>query len=533
MLSARLNENKTYEDARQERFRSSCMSVVDGHVHINGFSILPESIRIAIEEILSSSGITAETVKGDILRVPRQVSTEQGDVNMAAVLGRITGFVTDKRLKRQQDIERSYPDKIDLNDILVRARRLGEHIEAKKENIIGVLIRYETFEVAEDEIQRTLDLLFNLDENSAYFQRKVGPASVFLPSNQPLYSLACFGVVPALMAREVYLKAPSFMDDFFSDLTDVLNLNNHFPNIHVHHGPRQQFVKACSTIRTDSETGKSETACDVVIFTGQSEKANMLRKAFHERVLFIVNGAGHNPIVVTETADINEAVRSAIHVQLYNQGQDCAGPNAILVHGDVYDAFMARLTEELRKIKVGPYTNRENTVGPISRPDDLSRIQRLINENIQYLSPETDGVTHARRNIVEPTIIEKPLDDGGNYREQFAPIFFVQRYGRDEDLDLYFGDEKYRKNAMYVTVFGKSEFVDRLVGDPEKDANCVHRENTIVRNTDLHAPGVERGTQPYGGYGRNASYICINGKIIRKPTLPQRDIFEHLVKPTL
>lgn len=532
MLSARTNTDVVKDD-RQERFRSSCMSVVDGHVHINGFSTLPESIRSAIEEALSTKGITAETVEGDILRVPRQVSAEQGEVNMAAVLGRITGFVFDRKLRLKKDISRSYPITLDVGDILARARKFGEYIEARKKDIICVLLQYETCEVAEDEIHRTLDLLYNLEENSAYFQREVGPVSAFLPSNQPLYSLACFGIVPALMAREVYLKAPSFMDDFFSDLTAVLDLNTHFPNIHVHHGPRQQFVKTCSAIRENPKTGKFEATCDVVIFTGQSEKANMLRKAFHERVLFIVNGAGHNPIVVTETASIDEAVRSAIRVQLYNQGQDCAGPNAILVHTDVYDTFMAKLTEELKKVKVGPYANRENTVGPISRPDDLSRIQKLIYENVHYLSPETDGVTHARTNIVEPTVIEKPLTDGGNYHEQFAPVFFVQRYGRDEDLSLYFGNEDYRKNAMYITVFGQSEFVDGLVGDPEKDPDCVHGEKTIVRNTDLHAPGVERGTQPYGGYGKNASYVCIDGKIIRKPTLPQRDIFEYLIKPTL
>lgn len=256
---------------------------------------------------------------------------------MATVLGRITGFVAEKKLKLKKDVKRSYPHELNVDNILSRAKKFGEYIEARKEEIVSALLQYETYEVAEDEIQRTLDLLCNLEENSAYFQREVGSISAFLPSNQPLYSLACFAIVPALMAREIYLKAPSFMDDFFSALTAVLDLNTHFPNIYVHHGPRQQFVKACSAIRTNLETGQSETACDVVIFTGQSEKANMLRKAFHERVLFIVNGAGHNPIVVTETANIDEAVKSAIRVQLYNQGQDCADPNAILVHTDVYD----------------------------------------------------------------------------------------------------------------------------------------------------------------------------------------------------
>src|SRR3989338_1118189 len=225
MLSAILNESPVVEDGHKKPFRSSCMSVVDGHVHINGFSTLPESIRMAIEVALSSNGVTAKAIEDDILRIPRQVSTAQGDFNMAAVLGRITGFVVDKRLKLTKDVKRDYPDTLDVEDILIRARVFGEFIEKKKEEIVRILLQYETYKVAEDEISRTLDLLYSLNENSDYFQREVGAVSTFLPSNQPLYSLACFGIVPALMAPEASSHRPSFMDDFFTDLVEALDLN--------------------------------------------------------------------------------------------------------------------------------------------------------------------------------------------------------------------------------------------------------------------------------------------------------------------
>ncbi len=182
MLFARSNEGLT-EDERPKGFRSSCMSVVDRHVHINGFSTLPESIRRAIEETLLNKGVAAKTVEDDVLRVPRLVSTEQGDINMAAILGRITGFVADKKLKWKKDVKQNYPNVLDVGDILARARAFAEFIEKKKEEIVSVLVQYETHEVAEDEISRTLDLLCSLDENSDYFQREVGPVSTFLPSN--------------------------------------------------------------------------------------------------------------------------------------------------------------------------------------------------------------------------------------------------------------------------------------------------------------------------------------------------------------
>jgi lysyl-tRNA synthetase len=392
---------------------------------------------------------------------------------------------------------------------------------------------YETHEVATDEIRRSIDLLMNLRENSECFQREVGPVASFLPSNQPLYATTCFTVVPSLMASESHVKAPEGMRKFFPALVQDLELKKYFPNVHVHQGPRTDFIDRRAARRMHPKTRELETATDAVIFTGTYEKASLVRREFHQRVLFIMNGAGHNPMVITENADVERAVASALRLQLYNQGQDCSAPNSILVHAGVYDAFMRRLIERVKQVKVGPYENRENTVGPISREGDLPRIQGILEEHGRYISTATEGVIRARSGIVEPTIIEKPLQDGGNFTEQFAPIFFVQRFESDADLARYFEDPKYKTNAMYITLFGDSPYVEGLVGDPRNDKNVLHDSSTIIRNTDLHAPGVERGTKPYGGYGRGSSSISIHGKTIARPTLPQRDIYEFLVKPSL
>ncbi|HLC76563.1 MAG TPA: lysine--tRNA ligase [Candidatus Peribacterales bacterium] len=428
---------------------------------------------------------------------------------------------------------REYIKQIHFEDVAARAAEFAEFIERNREKIVKTLLMYETYEVASDEIRRSVDLLISLRENSEYFQREVGPVASFLPSNQPLYATTCFTVVPSLMASESHVKAPEGMRKFFPALVQDLELKKHFPNVHVHQGARADFIDKRAARRIHPKTRELETATDAVIFTGTPEKASLVRNEFHQRVLFIINGAGHNPMVVAESADIERAIASALRLQLYNQGQDCSAPNAILVHTSVYDVFVHRLAEQVRQVKVGSYQNRENTVGPISRDGDLPRIQGFLEENGRYISAATEGIIRTRSGIVEPTIIEKPLQDGGNFTEQFAPIFFIQRYEGDDELGRYFEDPKYKANAMYITLFGNSPYVESLIGDPENDKNILHDVSTIIRNTDLHAPGVERGTKPYGGYGRGASSISIHGRIIAKPTLPQRDIYEFLVKPSL
>ena len=96
-----------------------------------------------------------------------------------------------------------------------------------------------------------------------------------------------------------------------------------------------------------------------VIFTGTSHHANQLRRVFDQRTLFITNGAGHNPIVVGTGANISAAVDATLSVSLYNQGQDCAAPNSVLVLQDVYDEFIQYLRKKVLAVSVGHYSNRE------------------------------------------------------------------------------------------------------------------------------------------------------------------------------
>ena len=524
------------------QFSIDAMIVKDGYVYIRDYSKLPGNVRNKIETVLSDYGLELEFSKTDttILAIPQFVLKGNQKKNLARTIGKIMGYISPKifsiNKKYNADIanpRRLYPKKLDAEKIIKHAKEFAEFIKLKKNKVIDLLLRYETYEVAADEINRTLDLLTNLSENAQYFQREVGVVATFMPRNQPLYAFSCFVIVPALMVKGVHLRPPVAMDCFFFDLMMLLRINYFFPNIHVTKEKREEFLRERLLYKTNKKTGEKEPVTHVVIFTGTPENAQRIRKLFDKRVLFIANGAGHNPIVVSYNANIDQAILSALKVQFYNQGQDCAGPNAILVHKKVYKKFSKKLKAEVKKIKVGLYKNRQNRIGPIGDYRDLARLQKLFIDNAEWLDSDAEGIIHTKSRIIEPTIIFKPLKNGGNYVEQFAPVFFVQRYDKDKDLKLYFENPQYVRNAMYITLFGNSRYINSLIGKRLYGGKIFHTKETIIRNTNLHAPGVERGTQPYGGYGIESSSYSIYGKIIAKPTLPQRDIYEQLVLPSI
>ncbi len=420
--------------------------------------------------------------------------------------------------------------RLNFDEIDKRAKLFAAHIKKNFKKLTNILLEYESFEVVKDETERTLDLLNSLEENKEYFQIRVGSVAAFLPRNQPLYALSCFVIIPSLMAHEVHFRIPHSMKNFFPQLLETLEVNSFFPNIKISNKERVEFLIEQSALYVNSKTHDKWPVTDVVIFTGTSQHSERLRAIFDPKTLFIANGSGHNPIVISDDASLEDAVDATLSLQLYNQGQDCAAPNSILVHKKIIKEFTDALRKKLQTVQIGHYKNRSCRVGPISDPNELVRIQFLLVENRDYLDEKTPGIIRTKEVIVEPTIIRKPLTRGGNYSEVFAPLIFIQEYNSDEELALYFENPLYSKNAMYVSIYGKSKYIDSLT-ERVISGKILHDESTILHNTHLHAPGVERGTKPYGGYGYSASSLTINGKLICKPTLPQRDIYEWVQKP--
>src|SRR3989338_714714 len=322
------------------------------------------------------------------------------------------------------------------------------------------------------------------------------------------------------------------MLNFFGKMLLLLDIPKNFPNIIVSSQHRLEFLKDRTALLENPKTKETKPLNDIVIFTGNSSNADKLRSVFDMRTLFIANGAGHNPVVVSKDADLSKAAKAVLTLQFYNQGQDCAAPNAILVHKNVLQEFLYILRNSIKDITVGHYRDKLCQIGPISDPKDLVRIQDFLIENREWLDPSTPGVIRTIDAIVKPTIICKPLIKGGNFNEIFAPIIFVQEYTDDSELSNYFEDQRYTQNAMYVTLYGTSKYIKSLIDKPIR-GKVLHKKSSLLLNTHLHALGIERGTQPYGGYGYGASSVSINGKITPLPTLPQRDIYQRVAKPIL
>ncbi|MEK7460341.1 MAG: aldehyde dehydrogenase family protein [Patescibacteria group bacterium] len=379
-------------------------------------------------------------------------------------------------------------------------------IDQNKESIIQTLLQYESRLVAEDEIKRTIDLLNSIYENISFFtDKKVDKIAVFLPLNLPLYSLFLFAAIPSYQSKSTSVRAPQLLHTVFSELVEKLFFAEFYPSVRVTDYNRDLFVE---------EECKN---ADVVIFTGKYNNFLRMKECCSKNALFIYNGVGHNPVVVTPNADVALAAQKVAFLKTFNNGQDCAGPDMILVHKDVIENFLANLHVELDKISVGSDYHEGVIVGPMSETASLvSMSEQLSSTKNRGGVIVSGGSINFRTGVAEPTISRYHIKDFCNYKELYCPLILVAEYDSDSDLQNYFEDREnqYIQEQMYVTVFGDSDYIAKEIPG-----------TIVLRNLIIH--DVERGTEEYGGYGAGASQINKGGITISKPLLIPREIYNY------
>lgn len=387
-----------------------------------------------------------------------------------------------------------------MQDIQVLAAKLLSKINSSESQIFELLKTYEPTNVIEDELFRTRDYLINIDYEFQGLDTSQIPENLqvasFLPVNLPLYSLILFGFAPSMVAARVITRPSVFSKIIFEKMAQILDLNTICPNIEISYLSRNEFV---NKIVSDST---------VIIFTGTYENARNVLSKSPKKSLFIFNGVGVNPILVTQDADLSLAVEKVVEVKMFNSGQDCAGPDLILVHHLLYDDFKKALQASIDEIRVGKLGDSNAHVSQLINPDHLREVSHIFtthSERIIY-----GGNINYKSGIVQPTIIELNSLNQKDSVELFAPILYIKQYISEEEVNDFLNTSYYKKHEMYISIFGS-------IPSTINFGKSIILHNKIILD-------VERGYKEFGGYGKGASFVSNNADIIPKPILINREI---------
>jgi succinate-semialdehyde dehydrogenase/glutarate-semialdehyde dehydrogenase len=75
---------------------------------------------------------------------------------------------------------------------------------------------------------------------------------------------------------------------------------------------------------------------------------------------------GSDPFVVMPSADLEQAVSTAVTARMINNGQSCIAAKRFIVHEKIYDEFLKRFVAGVSAIRVGDPMDEKTQLGPLA-----------------------------------------------------------------------------------------------------------------------------------------------------------------------
>src|SRR2546425_2999479 len=168
---------------------------------------------------------------------------------------------------------------------------------------------------------------------------------------------------------------------------------------------------------------------------------------------------GKNAAIVMDSADLDAAAEGVARSAFGLQNQKCSATSRVYVHQRVAIAFVERLVERTKALKLGDPTERDVYFGPVINAAAVERFARAVararQEGTIVLGGERlRGYLFDRGHFVAPTIARLPLSSALFTEELFVPILAV---GEVAGLEQAIAEANKAEYGLTAGIFSKQE----------------------------------------------------------------------------
>jgi acyl-CoA reductase-like NAD-dependent aldehyde dehydrogenase len=331
-------------------------------------------------------------------------------------------------------------------------------------------------------IYDTIGALKDIDRNSSTFliedgiigQVRRSPLGVVLcmgPFNYPLNETFTTLIPALIMGNIVLFKPPKHGTLLHYPLLEAFK--DSFPPGVIN----TLYGRGNSIIPQLIESGK----IDVLTLIGSSKVADKLKKMHPKvnRLRAILGLDAKNAAIITESAQLENAINECLLGSLSFNGQRCTAIKIIFVHASLADAFNKGLAEKIEALKVGMMWEPGVQITPLPEPNKPAYLKELIEDaklhGAKIMNP------HGGENfksIFFPALLY-PVNSKMKvwHEEQFGPVVPVVPF---DDLNTPIDYIHESSHGQQVAIFGTdanqiSELIDATVNQVSRvniNAQC-------------------------------------------------------------
>lgn len=194
---------------------------------------------------------------------------------------------------------------------------------------------------------------------------------------------------------------------------------------------------------------------------------------------------GKNPLIVCPDADLDAALAGAVQGMNFSwtQGQSCGSTSRLFLHEEIHDAFLKRLVEAVRRIRLGLPIREETEMGCLVSQEQFDKVSayirlgqeegaRLLTGGGRPRDPELE-----RGFFIEPTVFAGVKTGMRIAQEEvFGPVLSVLSWRDREAVLAEANSVAYGLTAsIWTRDFAQAELMARRLEAGYVWINCVSR----------------------------------------------------------
>jgi succinate-semialdehyde dehydrogenase/glutarate-semialdehyde dehydrogenase len=322
----------------------------------------------------------------------------------------------------------------------------------------------------------------------------LGPILVVMPWNYPFWQVFRF-IAPGLMAGNVgVLKHASNVPQCALKIEDIVRRAG-FPE-----GAFQTLligVKEVDAILNDPRiqaatlTGSEQAGIEVGV-----SAAKRIKKV-------VLELGGSDPFIVMPSANLDDAISTAVKSRVGNNGQSCIAAKRFIVAEEIADQFERGFVAKMEALKVGDPMDEKTDVGPLATAGAVQSLQADVQKSIDAGARVLTGgkPNPGPGNFYPPTVLTNiPRYSPAASEELFGPVASLFRVKDAQEAVRVANDHRYGLGASAWT----NDDRERALFIDELEAGLVFINQMVASDPRVPFGGVKRS-----GHGRELSVAGI------------------------
>lgn len=231
-----------------------------------------------------------------------------------------------------------------------------------------------------------------------------------------------------------------------------------------------------------------------------SEVASLAGKRVKKTVLEL---GGSDPFIVMPSANLDEAVKTAVTARTMNNGQSCIAAKRFIVAEEIADEFEKRFVAGMEALTVGNPLDDTVDVGPLATPQILDDLEAQVKLTIDFGARLLTGGHRLEQPgyYYLPTVLTDIPKESPAYRDElFGPVASLFRASDIDDAIRIANDTSFGLGASAWTNDRdeQTRFIDEI------ESGCVFINGMVASDPRLPFGGVK-----HSGYGRELGVFGI------------------------